>query len=197
MSNIKACAAFVRAQAAFGPALKTSVNPAFKSRYSDLASCVDAVMEALNANGLALMQIPADCESGVCVETLFVHESGEILNGGKFRAPVTKQDAQGYGSATTYARRYGLMAACGIAPEDDDGAAAVKAAPQRTAAPTPKPAAAPSIEAIVAQIVADTKRDPAVAAAKLAKSPDDRRDAIWAKLPADTQTALADNWPGA
>lgn len=195
MSNIKACAAFVKAQAAFGPALKTSVNPAYKSRYSDLASCIDAVMEALNANGLALMQIPADCESGVCIETLFVHESGEILNGGRFRAPVTKQDAQGYGSATTYARRYGLMAACGIAPEDDDGAAAVKAAPQRTAAPTP--AAAPSIEAIVAQIVADTKRDPAVAAAKLAESQADRRDAIWAKLPADTQTALTDNWPGA
>ena len=195
MSNIKACAAFVKAQAAFGPALKTSVNPAFKTRYSDLASCIDAVMEALNANGLALMQIPADCESGVCVETLFVHESGEILNGGRFRAPVTKQDAQGYGSATTYARRYGLMAACGIAPEDDDGNAAAKAAPQRAA--TPKPAAAPSIETIVAQIVADTKRDPAAAAAKLADSPDYRRDAIWAKLPADTQNALTDNWPGA
>lgn len=195
MSNIKACAAFVKAQAAFGPALKTSVNPAFKSRYSDLASCIDAVMEALNANGLALMQIPADCESGVCVETLFVHESGEILNGGKFRAPVTKQDAQGYGSATTYARRYGLMAACGIAPEDDDGNAAAKAAPQRAAAP--KPAAAPGIDSIVAQIIADAKRDPAATAAKLAESADDRRDAIWAKLPADTQTALTDNWPGA
>lgn len=193
MSNIKACAAFVKAQAAFGPALKTSVNPAFKSRYSDLASCIDAVMEALNANGLALMQIPADCESGVCVETLFVHESGEILNGGKFRAPVTKQDAQGYGSATTYARRYGLMAACGIAPEDDDGNAAAKAAPQRAAAP--KPAAAPGIDSIVAQIIADAKRDPAATAAKLAESADDRRDAIWAKLPADTRTALTDNWP--
>ena len=32
--------------------------------------------------------------------------------------------AQGYGSALTYARRYSLMAACGIAPEDDDGNAA-------------------------------------------------------------------------
>jgi hypothetical protein len=40
--------------------------------------------------------------------------------------PATKQDAQGYGSALTYARRYSLMAACGIAPEDDDGNAASK-----------------------------------------------------------------------
>jgi hypothetical protein len=197
MSNIKACAAFVKAQAAFGPALKTSMNPAFKSRYSDLNSCIDAVMSALNANGLALMQVPQECETGVMVETLFIHESGEILSGGKFRAPVSKQDAQGYGSATTYARRYGLMAACGIAPEDDDGNAAAKAAPQRSAAPMPKPAAAPSIDAIAMQIIADAKRDPAATAAKLAESADDRRDAIWAKLPADTQTALTDNWPGA
>ena len=39
------------------------------------------------------------------------------------------RDAQGYGSALTYARRYSLMAACGIAPEDDDGNKATKSAP--------------------------------------------------------------------
>lgn len=187
MSNIKACAAFVKAQSAFGPALKTSVNPAFKSRYSDLASCIDAVMEALNSNGLALMQIPADCESGVCVETLFVHESGEILNGGKFRAPVTKQDAQGYGSATTYARRYGLMAACGIAPEDDDGNAAAKAAPQR---------AAPAKVDPVAEIIAGVNRgDAAGAATYLAGLNKADLDAIWSKLPADTAEKLTAAWP--
>jgi len=38
--------------------------------------------------------------------------------------PALKQDAQGYGSALTYARRYSLMTALGIAPEDDDGHAA-------------------------------------------------------------------------
>jgi hypothetical protein len=197
MNNIKACAAFVKAQAGFGAALKTSTNPAFKSRYADLGACVEAVIDALNSNGLALMQVPQECETGVMVETLFIHESGEILSGGKFRAPVSKQDAQGYGSATTYARRYGLMAACGIAPEDDDGNAAAKASPQRAAAPTPKPAAAMSIDDIARQIVADTKRDPAATAAKLAESADDRRNAIWAKLPPDTQTSLTDNWPGA
>jgi len=46
--------------------------------------------------------------------------------------PAAKQDPQGYGSALTYARRYSLMAACGIAPEDDDGNAAT-----RKAVPTP------------------------------------------------------------
>jgi hypothetical protein len=53
-----------------------------------------------------------------------LHESGESLSSGKLHVPAAKQDPQGYGSALTYARRYSLMAACGIAPEDDDGNAA-------------------------------------------------------------------------
>jgi ribosomal protein L12E/L44/L45/RPP1/RPP2 len=55
------------------------------------------------------------------VETVFIHESGEVLECGILQVPASKQDPQGYGSALTYARRYSLMAACGIAPEDDDG----------------------------------------------------------------------------
>jgi hypothetical protein len=62
----------------------------------------------------------------VIVETVFVHESGETFSAGKLHVPAAKQDPQGYGSALTYARRYSLMAACGIAPEDDDGNAATK-----------------------------------------------------------------------
>lgn len=126
-------AAFVKAQKDFGPALKTSSNPHFKSRYADLAACVEAVIEALNNNGIALVQRTDLCEDGVIVETTFIHESGETLSAGKLHLPASKQDAQGYGSALTYARRYSLMAACGIAPEDDDGNAATASAPQRVA----------------------------------------------------------------
>lgn len=124
-------AALVRAQRAFGPALKSSSNPHFKSRYADLAACVEAVIDALNENGIALVQKTDLCEDGAIVETTFVHESGEMLSAGKLHVPASKQDAQGYGSALTYARRYSLMAACGIAPEDDDGNAATSSAPQR------------------------------------------------------------------
>ncbi len=122
MKNI--ASALVKAQKAFGPALKTSTNPHFKSRYADLSACVEAVIEGLNANGIMLMQPCHESETGVTVETLFVHESGETLSAGKLHVPAAKQDPQGYGSALTYARRYSLMAACGIAPEDDDGNAA-------------------------------------------------------------------------
>jgi hypothetical protein len=116
--------ALVKAQKAFGPALKSSTNPHFRSRYADLSACVEAVIDALNNNGIALIQRNHPADNGVIVETVFIHESGETLECGQLHVPATKHDAQGYGSALTYARRYSLMAACGIAPEDDDGNAA-------------------------------------------------------------------------
>jgi len=127
--DMKASAAFVRAQAGFGAALKTSTNPHFRSRYADLSACVEAVIDSLHKNGFALMQKTHECESGVAVETILMHESGEQISGGILRVPASKQDPQGYGSALTYARRYSLMAVCGIAPEDDDGNAASKLTP--------------------------------------------------------------------
>jgi hypothetical protein len=123
-------AAFVKAQMAFAPALKTNTNPHFKSRYVGLDGCIEAVIDALNGNGIALLQPTHEDATGVTVETIFLHESGEILSGGKLHVPAAKQDPQGYGSALTYARRYSLMSACGIAPEDDDGNAASKPQPK-------------------------------------------------------------------
>jgi hypothetical protein len=124
--------ALVKAQKAFGPALKTATNPHFKSRYADLAACVEAVIGGLNDNGIALIQRNSLDDAGVTVETVFVHESGEMLECGKLHVPAAKHDPQGYGSALTYARRYSLMAACGIAPEDDDGNAGSKPPPKVT-----------------------------------------------------------------
>jgi len=114
-------AAFVKAQRAFGPALKTSTNPHFRSKYADLSNCIEAVIDALNANGIGLMQRTYESKDGVMVETVFVHESGEVMECGMLHVPAAKQDPQGYGSALTYARRYSLLAATGLAPEDDDG----------------------------------------------------------------------------
>lgn len=127
MDNQKACEAFIAAQKNFGAALKTSTNPHFKSKYADLSACIEAVLDGLHGAGLALLQKNYPGENGVSVETLFLHSSGEVLSGGVIYVPAIKNDPQGFGSALTYARRYGLMSACGIAPEDDDGNAAAKA----------------------------------------------------------------------
>jgi hypothetical protein len=135
MKNI--ATSLVKAQKEFGPALKSSSNPHFRSKYADLASCVEAVIDALNNNGIYLLQKTHDQQNGIMVETVFVHESGEMLNCGNLYFPASKNDAQGFMSALTYARRGSLMAACGIAPEDDDGNAASKRPPAAPAAPAP------------------------------------------------------------
>jgi hypothetical protein len=127
MKNI--ATALVKAQREFGPALKTSTNPHFRSKYADLSACIEAVIDALNENGIYLMQLTEEHEAGVKVSTTFIHESGEQLSGGSLFMPASKHDAQGFASALSYARRYSLMASCGIAPEDDDGNQASKSTP--------------------------------------------------------------------
>ena len=126
-------AALAAAQAQMGKALKSANNPHFKSKYADLSSVVDATMPALNANGIAVIQPMQESETGRVVMTKFIHTSGEVL---ECAIPliVAKNDMQGLGSAITYARRYGLMSLAGIAPEDDDGNAAAKAAPRTISA---------------------------------------------------------------
>jgi hypothetical protein len=69
------------------------------------------------------------------VETFYIHASGEEKSAGCVFMPATKRDAQGFGSALTYARRYGLQTAFGLATEDDDGNAAVRASQSRQSAP--------------------------------------------------------------
>jgi hypothetical protein len=141
--------ALVKAQKEFGPALKSSTNPHFRSKYADLSACIEAVIGSLNNQGIYLMQLTEEHEGGVKVSTVFIHESGEQLSGGSLFMPATKQDAQGFGSALSYARRYSLMAACGIAPEDDDGNQATRTAPMAAPPkPTPKVTEAPPPKAV-------------------------------------------------
>lgn len=115
--------AYLAAQKEMGDLLKTSTNPAFKSKYADLAAVIEAVLPALHNNGFALMQPPHSDGALVEVETLLLHESGGYVRSVLGLRP-SKQDPQGVGSAVTYGRRYALQAIAGIAPEDDDGNAA-------------------------------------------------------------------------
>jgi hypothetical protein len=121
-------AALIAAQKAMGKALKQSNNPHFRSKYADLGNVMDACLPALNENGIAVFQPSGEDEHGRYIATVLMHESGEKLEC-KVPLIVSKNDMQGYGSAVTYARRYGLMSMAGIAPEDDDGNAAAAAPP--------------------------------------------------------------------
>ena len=123
--------ALIKAQLEIKAALKDSTNPHFRSKYADLSSVVDAVKVPLLKNGIAFLQGVHDAVDGVAVETFLLHTSGEWLSS-TMRIPAVKQDAQGYGSAITYGRRYGLQSMCGVPAEDDDGNAAAASASRIT-----------------------------------------------------------------
>lgn len=123
--------ALSKAQGEMKGAIKDSANPFFKSKYADLSSVVEAIREPLAKHGLSYVQLVREHENAASVETMILHSSGEWLLCGPVSVPVTKADAQGFGSAMTYARRYSLSAAFGVAPEDDDGNAAAKAVPKK------------------------------------------------------------------
>lgn len=103
--------------------LKDANNPFFKSKYVPLENVVQVVDEAMMDTGLSYIQEIEDLEEGYLrVDTIVLHESGEymVIKGSKVK-PV-KNDPQSAGSATTYARRYSLSTAFGIASDpDDDG----------------------------------------------------------------------------
>lgn len=134
--------ALLAAQKAFGKVLKDSVNPHLKNKYAGLDSVLDAIRDPLLDAGIVLMQPATDTgergEHGeirvATVKTILVHaESGEQYEI-QTSIPLPKNDAQGYGSAVTYARRYALMGLLGLAPEDDDGNAASTTGTSRTTA---------------------------------------------------------------
>jgi len=118
-------AALAKAQGEIIPAKKDVENTFFKSKYADLASVQDVLREPLSKNGLSVIQLARNIESGVEVETILAHSSGQFISE-TLACPLQKKDAQGIGLAITYLRRYGLMAMCGVAAEDDDGNSAAK-----------------------------------------------------------------------
>jgi hypothetical protein len=123
--------ALVKAQSEMSHAAFDQTNPHFKSKFASLKSVIDAVKPALNANGIAYVQRSVPMDQGIAVETVF-HGHGEELRTGPVPVPIDRENAQGFGSALTYAKRYSLAMACGIsADEDDDGNAAAKAPPKK------------------------------------------------------------------
>jgi hypothetical protein len=117
--------ALAKAQLKIRGSVKDSSNPFFKSKYSDLASVWDACHEALNENGICVMQSLEGGIGKVRVKTVLAHSSGQWICGA-FEGPVARQnDIQAVGSCATYLRRYSLAAMVGVCPVDDDGEAAV------------------------------------------------------------------------
>ncbi|MDH5108479.1 ERF family protein [Lentilactobacillus kefiri] len=144
---------------------KNANNPFFKSKYVMLEGVVDAIDKAL-PKGFAYTQEVTSDGNQISVSTFLMHESGQYIQFDPLNVPVGKNDAQAFGSAETYARRYTLSAVFGVTSDvDDDGNSASKSAPHE--APhkrrvTPKKSGKP----MASQADKDTLKDKIAALSK-------------------------------
>lgn len=116
------------AQSQMTVAEMNSTNPHFRSKYSNLDSVIDAFRIPITSNGMTYWQDVVTQESCVMVTTRIAHSSGQWVEFGPLSIPVSKKDAHGIGAAITYAKRYALCGAMGVAPGeiDDDGNGSIK-----------------------------------------------------------------------
>lgn len=152
---------------------KNAQNPHYKSKYADLAEIISVSREPLALNGLSVVQMVGFEGNHVVIETVLLHSSGQFLSS-MLSVPVSKMDAQGIGSATTYGRRYSWAAMCGLAQEDDDANAAVGGKSQ----PQSKPAPATTKEDALILIQSQTSVDDLTA--------------LWGRLPLVKQDLIAE-----
>jgi hypothetical protein len=176
MTEANIYTALAAAQMEMGAITKGATNPAFKSKYADLADVASVVIPALAAKGVAVFHYIKAGDRDY-MRTEFVHGSSQTRVWCDVPLIVDKANMQGYKSATTYAKRIGLESLSGVAPEDNDGNAAAAAPPPRQPQKQ-APAVPDEAVQIAAQSLwgADTL---------------DALRAIWLDLPAGIKTAKA------
>jgi hypothetical protein len=176
--------ALAEAQGELENASKSTKNKFFDSKYADLAEVLNTVRPVLSKHKLSVAQFPSFADGVASVESILMHESGEFISS-VASAPVSKQDAQGVGSATTYLRRYSLAAIAGIAQEDDDANSSVGHAPKRTEE------GKPVIDELQYKALCD-KNEASIIAIKMGIANNDLSTAAeaWRELDEETKMAL-------
>lgn len=102
----------------------TKAGGSYEYSYADLADTIQSVRPVLAKHGLAVVQNASTANPDyVLISTTLVHASGEWMTFEPLAMPAGRS-AQESGSAISYGRRYHLLAALGLAAEDDDGASA-------------------------------------------------------------------------
>jgi hypothetical protein len=123
-------AALAKAQGEMSNPGFDTANLFFKTRYASLAAVRNAVVPVLSRHGISIVQDLETVENRIGCTTILTHSSGQQMKCGPLYMPATKPDAQGLGSAATYARRYALMAVCGVVGDDDDDGNSATGKPQ-------------------------------------------------------------------
>jgi hypothetical protein len=121
--------------------VQTRSGGSYSYDYLSLPSLLEAVRKVFSEHGLALVQEVVGTQRGIGVVTRIIHSiSGQYIETGPLELPAGTAP-QEHGSAITYARRYSLAAAVGLAADEDDDASKVQ--PQRSRSATPLRAEGP------------------------------------------------------
>jgi len=121
--------AFIKAQAVIEQPKRTkpvtvrTKDGQYKFDYAPIEEVMAVAKKPLADNGLAIRQMIIEKNTRSYIRTHIVHVSGEYMEN-DYPIIVGGPSAQSYAGGVTYARRYGILLALGIASEDDDGNAA-------------------------------------------------------------------------
>lgn len=121
--NLKA--ALSKAQGQLKAAKKSQDNPFFKSKFADLAECLDVIQEPASKNGLSLIfnfktELVGE-HPATYVQYILSHESGEELKSDWLLMFMKDKTPQGFGASCTYYKRQLIKAIYQIPEVDDDG----------------------------------------------------------------------------
>lgn len=166
--NVSIYESLINARKEFKPLIETAKNPFFKSTYAPLAEVINSVKDALSNNNIGFFQsvdpigekeivnITTTDKTGVVKTEQKVVSFSKITttlfagNGEKIETSypliIADTDPQKVGATVTYAKRYALTAALGIASEDDDAQSVSRPAAQ-TASAKPTQQAKPATSA--------------------------------------------------
>lgn len=190
----KLAGALAKAQAAMKNAAFNKINPHFKNKYADLAAIRDAVIPALTAHGISVVQTTETGDGVLIVRTMLAHASGQWI-ASEYPIIADTNKPQAMGSAMTYARRYCLAAICGIASEEDDDAEAAQDHGSKAPEVRNMPGTTGARKAVARtdydMLVAEMRKAPSLDALKEWK---ELRKADINKLPADWIDHLAEEY---
>ena len=100
---------------------KRATTGTYAYTYASLDTILGHVRPVLAKHGLSVLQDVVIEGDRVQIITKILHASGELLEFGPLGGPIGR-DWQALGGGITYARRYALCAALGIAADEDDDA---------------------------------------------------------------------------
>jgi len=129
------------------PPVLTKNKAGHQSKYADLVQVNEQVLSRLNELGVTWSCLPTLTDEGKFVlEYELEHVASATKKSGRWPLKLSDNPQQ-MGSATTYGRRYALLAVTGIAAEDEDDDGRAAAAGGRTAQRQQRPQPAPAGQA--------------------------------------------------